>query len=314
MGRSGAVAYHADVSTPASPRPTFYLIDGHAQIYRAYFAPFRDLSAPDGTPVKATFVFAQMLLNLVAAKKPDYLAMVIDAAGDEGLHRKTLYPEYKANRAPRPDDFTPQEQRILALVKDAGIPIYHLPGFEADDVLATLARRMEADGFDVVLVSKDKDLRQLLSPHVRMYDVQSDQYTTPETLLAQMGFTPAQAVEIQTLMGDKVDNVPGIPGVGDKTAVELIKQFGTAQAVVDRADEIKKPKLQENAKAFADKIALTRQLVTLHTDLTIPEFELAKCKFAGLNSEAVKTHFRELGFTSLIRKVEELSGDRKSVV
>jgi DNA polymerase-1 len=284
--------------------PTFYLIDGHAQIFRAYFAPFRDLSAPDGSPVKATFVFAQMLINLIRARSPDYLAMVIDSAGDQGLHRSVLYPEYKANRSTRPDDFEPQEQRIIQLVKDAGVPIYHLPGWEADDVLATLARRMEARGFDVVLVSKDKDLRQLLSDHVRMYDPGSDTFTTPESLMADMGFTPAQAVEVQTLMGDKIDNVPGIPGVGDKTAVELIKQFGSAQAVIDRADEIKKPKLKENVKAFGEKIALTRQLVTLATDLEVPEFDVDKCRFTGLNTEAVRRHFAELGFTSLIKRLE----------
>lgn len=287
--------------------PTFYLIDGHAQIYRAYFAPFRDLTAPDGSPVKATYVFAQMLLGLVASQKPDYLAMVIDSADDEGLIRSQIYPQYKANRQKRPDDLTPQEQRILALVRDAGIPIYHLPGYEADDVLATLARKLEAQGFDVVLVSKDKDLRQLLSPHIRMYDVQADQFTTPQSLRETLGFSPEQAIEIQSLMGDKIDNVPGIPGVGDKTAVELIQQFGSAQAVIDRADEIKKPKLRENVKAFAPQLPITRQLVTLATDLTIPDFSPDACKFHGLPAEPLARHFRELGFTSLLRRLDESS-------
>lgn len=302
---------------------TFYLIDGHAQIYRAYFAPFRDLTGPDGGPVKAVFVFAQMLLGLVAGQKPDYLAMVIDSAGDEGLHRTALYPEYKANRTQRPDDFDPQEQRILKLVKDAGVPIYHLPGWEADDVLATLARRLEAQGFDVVLVSKDKDLRQLLSAKVKMYDVQGDRFTTPETLVAEMGFTPEQAVEIQCLMGDSTDNVPGIRGVAEKTALKLLTKFGSAQAVVDRAEEIEQPKLRESAKAFKDQLPITRQLVTLATDLEIPEFDREKCKFEGLNTVALQGHFRELGFGSLQRRLEELSprtggvgggGEKKVVV
>ncbi len=294
--------------TPYSaPVPTFYLIDGHAQIYRAYFAPFRDLTAPDGSPVKATFVFAQMLLNLVASRKPDYLAMVIDSAGDKGLHRSTLYPQYKANRPPRPDDFDPQEQRILQLVRDTGVPIYHLPGWEADDVLATFARKLEARGFDVVLVSKDKDLRQLLSDRIRMYDVQADTFTTPESLLADMGFSPRQAIEIQSLMGDKVDNVPGITGVGDKTAVELIKQFGTAQAAVDRASEIKKPKLRESVAAFKDQLPITRQLVTLATDLEVPGFSVESCKFAGFNTAALRGHFNQLGFTSLAKRLDDLS-------
>src|SRR5215204_4228372 len=116
---------------------SFYLIDGHAHIYRAYFAPFRDLSSPSGEPTKATYVFTQMLLNLIDQRKPDYLAMVIDH-GDETVFRKEIYPEYKANRSKAPDDFHPQEQRILRVVGDAGVPIFVKPGFEADDLLATM--------------------------------------------------------------------------------------------------------------------------------------------------------------------------------
>src|SRR5437667_7008077 len=124
------------------PKPTFYIIDGHAQIYRAYFAPFRDLSSPlTGEPTKATFVFTQRLLNLIQERKPDYLAMVIDS-GDETVFRKAILPEYKANRQAPPDDFFPQEQRILRIVRDAGIPIFAKPTFEADDVIATMAKRL----------------------------------------------------------------------------------------------------------------------------------------------------------------------------
>src|SRR3954467_10867662 len=121
---------------------SFYVIDGHAHIYRAYFAPFRDLTGPNGEPTKATFVFTQMLLNLIEQRKPDYLAMVIDS-GDETVFRKEFFPEYKANRASRPDDFLPQEERILRVVKDAGVPIYAKPGFEADDLLATMAEQLK---------------------------------------------------------------------------------------------------------------------------------------------------------------------------
>src|ERR1700710_1292820 len=131
---------------------SFYIIDGHAHIYRAYFAPFRDLSSPTGEPTKATFVFTQRLLNLIAERKPDYLAMVIDS-GDETVFRKEVFPEYKANRAARPDDFRPQEERILRIVRDAGIPIFVKPGFEADDVIATMAKRLCDSGYETFVVS-----------------------------------------------------------------------------------------------------------------------------------------------------------------
>ncbi|MFN4244011.1 MAG: DNA polymerase I [Tepidisphaerales bacterium] len=285
--------------------PRFYLIDGHAQIYRAYYSPYRDLTSPDGKPVKAVFSFCSMLLGLIASQKPDYLAMVVDATDDAELHRAQIYPAYKANRPPRPDDFTPQEQRILQIVRDAGIPIYQLPGYEADDVLASLARQLESQGFDVVLVSRDKDLYQVLSEHISMFDLRDGQPTflTPQTLQDQLGFTPQQAVDIQSLMGDKIDNVPGIPGVGEKTALELIRQFGSAQAVIDHADEIKRPKLRESVKAFAAQLPVTRQLVTLSTDLTIPGFSADDCRFRGLRTDALARHFRELGFNSLLGRL-----------
>src|SRR5258705_909515 len=157
----------------SSPRmaksKAFYVIDGHAHIYRAYFAPFRDLQGPTGEPTKATFVFTQRLLNLIDQRKPDYLAMVIDA-GDETVFRKDIYPEYKANRKSRPDDFLPQEQRILSLVKDVGIPIFVKAGFEADDLIATMAARLCDKGYEVFMVSSDKDLRQVVNDCTKMYD------------------------------------------------------------------------------------------------------------------------------------------------
>src|ERR1700690_616611 len=131
---------------------SFYIIDGHAQIYRAYYAPFRDLTSPTGEPTRATFVFTQMLMNLVAQRKPDYLCMVIDSS-DETVFRKEIYPDYKANRKAPPDDFHPQAERILQIVRDAGVPIFVKPGLEADDLIATFARRLGGQDFEVFAVS-----------------------------------------------------------------------------------------------------------------------------------------------------------------
>src|ERR1700712_873732 len=153
---------------------SFYIIDGHAHIYRAFFAPFRDLTSPSGEPTKATFVFTQRLLNLIEQRKPDYLAMVIDA-GDETVFRKDIFPEYKANRKSRPDDFLPQEQRIISIVGDVGIPIFVKGGFEADDLMATMATRLSGQGYEVFMVSSDKDLRQVINEHVKMYDAYTDE-------------------------------------------------------------------------------------------------------------------------------------------
>ena len=283
------------------PSKTFYIIDGHAQIYRAYFAPFRDLTSPTGEPTKGTFVFTQWLLNLIEHRKPDYLAMVIDEGGDEQVFRKEIFPEYKANRSKRPDDFGPQEERILKIVRDAGIPIFGKNGFEADDLLATMAKRLCTMDFETFMVSKDKDLRQVVGPCVKMYDVAADKEMDAATMEAELGFTPAEAIEIQTLMGDSTDNVPGIPGVGPKTALELIKKYGTADNVLNHLDELK-PKQRENFQNYKDRLPISRQLVTLKNDVEM-DFDPEACKFTGLNKEALVAHLRELGFNNLIERI-----------
>jgi DNA polymerase I len=280
----------------------FYIIDGHAQIFRAYFAPFRDLSSPSGEPTKATFVFTQMLLNLIDLRKPDYLAMVIDSAGDEGVFRKAIYPQYKANRKERPDDFGPQEERILQIVRDAGIPIFFKSGFEADDLIATMAERLCGAGdWETFMVTKDKDLRQMLTPCTHMYDVQADLVIDEKVLEAKVGYGPAEAVEVQTLMGDAIDNVPGIPGIGEKTACKLIKKYGKADAILQHLDELT-PKMRENFEKYAANIPMARSLVTLRRDVPM-EFDPEACRFQGLNLKGLRPHLEALGFKALLEKI-----------
>jgi len=281
---------------------SFYIIDGHAQIYRAYFAPFRDLTGPTGEPTKATFVFTQWLINLVQARRPDYLAMTIDSGGDEGVFRKEIYPEYKANRKPPPDDFAPQEGRILQIVRDAGIPIFAKPGFEADDLIATMAKRLCQEDWEVFVVSKDKDLRQIIRPCVVMYDMQSGQVTDAARMAQEQGYGPDKAIDVQTLMGDAIDNVPGIPGVGPKTAAMLVNKYGSAEAVLDHLSELT-PKLRENFDKHRDRLPLARKLVTLKDDVEFA-FEPEQCRFPGLDADALRTHLQSLGFTSLLKRIE----------
>src|SRR4051794_17010793 len=284
---------------------SFYIIDGHAHIYRAYFAPFRDLNSPvTGEPTKATFVFTQMLLNLVQQRKPDYLCMVIDS-GDETVFRKEFFPQYKANRQAPPDDFHPQEQRILQIVKDAGVPIFAKPGFEADDLIATMALELCEEDFEVFLVSKDKDLRQLLTPCVHMYDVQGDEVIDEKKLEEKVGYGPREAVEVQTLMGDAIDNVPGIPGVGEKTAAKLIKKYGTADEVLNHLDELT-PKMRENFELYGNRLTVSRKLVTLKDDVEF-DFDPEVCRFKGMRTDALKTHFQQLGFYNLLKRINGAS-------
>src|SRR3954451_17755152 len=288
------------------PRKSFYIVDGHAHIYRAYFAPFRDLQSPSGEPTKATYVFSQMLLALIEQRRPDYLTMVIDS-GDETVFRKEFFPQYKANRTAPPDDFHPQEQRILQIVKDVGVPIFAKPGFEADDLIATMARELCEEDFEVFLVTKDKDLRQTLTPCVHMYDPTADEVIDEKKLEEKVGYSPREAVEVQTLMGDAIDNVPGIPGVGEKTAAKLIKKYGSADAVLSHLDELT-PKLRENFEKHGQNIPMARRLVTLKCDVDF-DFNAQACRFQGLNPQALKQHFELLGFRNLLARLDLAARD-----
>ncbi|HEY1628227.1 MAG TPA: DNA polymerase I [Tepidisphaeraceae bacterium] len=280
---------------------SFYIIDGHAQIYRAFFAPFRDLTSPSGEPTKATFVFTQMLLNLIQQRKPDYLAMVIDS-GDASVFRKQIYPQYKANRTEPPGDFFPQEQRILQIVRDAGVPIFAKPTFEADDLIATIAKKLCDEDYEIFLVSKDKDLRQILSDCTHMYDPQSDEVIDVKKMEEKVGYSPAEAIEVQTLMGDAIDNVPGIPGVGEKTAAKLIKKYGSAEAILEHLDELT-PKLRENFEKHRENLPMARKLVTLSCDVDF-DFDAARCKFEGVNETGLRKHLEELGFRNLLARLD----------
>ncbi|MHC4562483.1 MAG: DNA polymerase I [Planctomycetota bacterium] len=281
---------------------TLYILDGHSQIFRAYYAPFRDLTSPTGEPTRAVYVFCSMLLKFIADKKPDYLAMAVDGPAAK-LQRREVYADYKVTRKPTPDDFHPQAERIMQIVEAMGIPVLQVEGHEADDILATAAERFAADDLQVVLVSRDKDLDQLINPNVVLYDPMKDEVIDADSLQAAKGYTPAEAVEIQTLTGDSTDNIPGVPGIGPKTAVKLIGQYGTADAVVAHADDLT-PKQRENVLAAADTLPLTRQLVTLKRDVPLT-LALDDVAFAGVG-EKVRPIFAELGFNRLMDQLDEL--------
>ncbi|MEK6674708.1 MAG: DNA polymerase I [Planctomycetota bacterium] len=288
------------------PTKSLYIIDGHAQIYRAFYAPFRDLTSPSGEPTRATFIFCQMLFNLIRNRKPDYLAMVMDVS-DETVFRRDIDPNYKSHRDPTPETLHTQADRIVQIMTAMGIPIYRIPGFEADDSMATIVEQLRSNNSDIntYLVSRDKDLDQLITDRVSLYDPGKDEILDEKRLLEEKGYTPKQAVEIQTLSGDSTDNVPGVPGVGTKTAVKLITQYGTAEKVLAHADELS-PKLRENLRAFANQLPITRQLVTLRPDVPLT-FDLPACSLDAFTPLAASPIFTELGFTRLQESLRELA-------
>jgi DNA polymerase-1 len=276
---------------------TLYVIDGHSQIYRAYYAPFGNLSSPAGEPTRATHVFSQMLLNLLRDRRPDYLAMALDV-DDRSVFRGQIYPEYKAHRQPAPEDLPVQMERIISIVQAVGIPILCVSGFEADDIIATLATRLAGPDLTLYAVSRDKDLDQILSPYVALYDPLKDEVITAERLPALKGWTPEQAIEAQVLMGDAVDNVPGVAGIGEVRAAKLLQKYGSAAEVIAHAHELS-PKQRENVLAFAPRLEISRQLMTLRRDVPI-ELDLEQARCERINWAAAGPIFRELGFRRLL--------------
>ncbi len=304
----------ADVPNPNAFRPTqpkmpksLYVLDGYYQIYRAFYAPFRDLTSPSGEPTRATYVFCQMLFNLIRDRRPDYLAVAVDVP-DKSTFRRKLDANYKAHREPAPDALHTQADRILSIISALDIPVLQCPEFEADDLMATIAERAGALDIEVFLVSRDKDLEQLITDRVFLYDASKGEVLDGPTLLEKKGYLPLEAVEIQTLTGDPTDNIPGVPGIGPKTAVKLIREYKTAEAVAANADKLT-PKLCERLKAAAENLALTRQLVTLRRDVPL-EFSLADAAIDRLRFRDVRPIFDELDFHGLKDQLDAL--DRAS--
>ena len=242
-----------------------YLVDGSSYIHRAYHA-VRNLSNSKGLPTNAIFGFSRMLLKLLGDKKPSHIAVVFDAKGPTFRH--ALYEQYKATRPPAPEDLVAQFPYIRAIVQGLGLAMMEKEGYEADDVIGTLARLGEEQGYTIIVVTGDKDFRQIISPSVALWDTMKDKVTSYETFRAEYGLKPEQMIDVMGLSGDSSDNIPGVPGVGEKTAIDLVKQFGTLERVLEKSEDIKKAKLKENLARAREEALLSKKLVTL--DLHVP--------------------------------------------
>ncbi|HTV48709.1 MAG TPA: DNA polymerase I [Phycisphaerae bacterium] len=288
---------------------SYYIIDGHAQIYRAYYA-LPGLTSRSGEPTNATFGFSTALLKLLQERKPTHLALAMDA-GSSG--REILSADYKAHRKPMPEDMPVQIERICQITATIEIPIFQIPGFEADDVIATLVEKLtrgqQNEDIEIFICSRDKDLDQLISPNVHLYDIQTGEVFDEKALLDKKGYTPAQAADVLALTGDAVDNIPGIPGVGPKTAAKWIAQFGTLDNLIKHADEI----TGKIGQAFRDNLAVldqSRQLVALKRDVPL-ELNLSSLQVNPAALEKLQPIFTELDFHRLqgtLRQVQQTLG------
>jgi DNA polymerase-1 len=284
-------------SGPATGR--LFALDAYALIFQVFHA-IPEMSSPAGLPTNALYGFTRDLLFLRLEKKPDYLVCCFDVAGP--TFRDELYKEYKAHRAPMPDDLSMQVPMIRQLLEAMRVPVLGMAGYEADDLLATLARVGDERGLDVYLCTSDKDCRQLITDQVRMYNLRKHQEFNRESLKEDWGVTPEQVVDLQTLVGDSVDNVPGVPGVGVKTAAKLLQEYGTLDNLMAHLDEISKPKQRENLQAASAKLPLSRQLVRL--DCHVPmKMDWDEWRLHEWDAPRLLGLFKEWGFRTFADQV-----------
>ncbi len=296
---------------PPKTKPRIFLIDAYALIYRAYFAFIkRPLTNSRGENTSAPFGFTRFLLDIRRDFEPDYLAVVFDA-GDS--FRDEIYPEYKATREKMPDDLRDSLHRIRQIVEAFHDPVIELDGYEADDVIGTLAVKARDAGLEAVIVSGDKDLYQLVGPDIHLLNPGrggssgvAAEWVTEETAHQKFGVPPWQVPDYLALVGDSSDNVPGAPGVGPKTAVKLLQQYPTVEELIAHADELKPPRAAKALKEHADEVLLSKKLVTIMTDLDI-DLDLNALRVGEPDAEALRDLFVELEFRRLANEFARLA-------
>jgi DNA polymerase-1 len=277
---------------------TLYLIDGSSYLYRAYFA-IKRLSSPSGFPTNALYGFTQMLLKLLKDYQPQHLAIVFDVG--RVTFRTELYPDYKANRAEMPDDLRQQVGPIRDLVRAFNIPVVELQGYEADDLIGTLASRWEAQGGTVVVVTGDKDLMQIVTEQTTLLDTMKNVTSAIPQVHERFGVGPEQVIDILGLAGDSSDNIPGVPGIGEKTAIKLVQQFGSMDSLLERAAEVP-GKVGEKLREFAEQARLSRILATIIKDVPY-ELHVDQLLAQEPDTERLNELFKLYGFHTLIKEM-----------
>jgi DNA polymerase-1 len=276
--------------------PTLFLIDGSNQMYRAYHA-IRGLTGPDGKSTNAVYGFVTMLRKLIADHRPEFIAASFDLPQE--TFRSKLTAEYKANRTPMPGDLVEQIPWVFEACEAMGVPIFTAEGFEADDVIGTLATKAAAQGFHVAIVTGDKDFFQLVGGGIRVYNPRDEGAWFDEAgVQEKLGVAPAQVVDVMALMGDTIDNIKGVPGIGEKGASTLIATYGSLDQLLARADEVPQKKYREALTANADQARQSRELARIRTDVAV-DFEAERFRYRGPSRERCYALFSRLIFRTL---------------
>ena len=293
--------------------PTLYLIDGHALAYRMYFALTAGSSSQrwqtsKGEPTAGVYGFARELLTILEKEKPEYLAVAFDVGK---TFRDDIFPEYKGTREKMPDDLRPQIERIRQMVDAFNIPRLEREGYEADDVLGSVARIAAEQGLGVKIITGDRDLLQLVNKRTAVYLAGDDQnYVTDEDVIKKLGVRPDQVVDYKAIVGDKSDNIPGVPGVGEKTAVSLLEKFGTLDNIYRNIDQVEN-RWKTKLEAGKESARMSHELARIHVDLEF-KLDLEHAKTDAYDPARIEAFFAELEFRTLIKALNRLTGREDS--
>jgi len=290
---------------PAEPKKLF-LVDAMAHIYRAFFAPMpQRLTGPGGVPTNVPFLFGNILRRLIKDYQPDYIGIVFDPPG--ATFRDKLFEKYKAQRQPMPDEMRVQLPFVRRLCEAMRLPMLEIKGYEADDVIGTMAVKAGKHNLEVLIVSNDKDMMQLVGQNVRTLrtgsgglkgDIIVDEKKVEEIL----GVPPEKVVDYMALLGDTIDNIPGAKGIGEKGAAELIKKYGSVESALDHADEVPNKRYREALQQQREQVLMSKQLAAIAKDAPI-EVNLPELELRPPNGPALAELYRELGFSSLLKEL-----------
>jgi DNA polymerase-1 len=282
-----------------SKRARLFLVDGSSYIYRAFFA-IRGLSTSMGFPTNAIFGFTSMIMSIIRNHQPEYMAICFDAKGPTFRHE--LYNQYKANRPEMPDTLIPQIPYIKAIVNGFRIPVFEKEGYEADDIIGTIVRSLHREGIEVVIVSGDKDLFQLIQDGVISLDTMKNRSLDSKGIEKLYGIRPDQMVDLMALMGDPIDNIPGVPGIGEKKALGLIREFGSLENLLENLEKVKDRRSKESLKAYADQARLSKRLAQIDCHVPI-EVNINDFRLPEPDIQELRRIFKELEFTKFISEL-----------
>jgi DNA polymerase I len=280
-----------------------FLVDAMAHVYRAFYAPMVRMNAPDGTPTKVPFLFANILRRLIKDYQPDYIGIVFDTS--KPTFRDKLFESYKAHRPPMPDEMSVQLPFVRRLCEGLRLPIVEFDGYEADDVIGTLAKQAAGKNLDVLVISNDKDMMQLVNDGVRVLrtgsgGAKADTIVDAGKVEEILGVPPAKVIDLMSLLGDTVDNIPGAKGIGEKGATELIQKYGSVESALEHADEVSNKRYREALQQQKEQVMMSKKLATIECEVPV-SLELDKLKYGDPDAAALYVLYRELGFNSLLK-------------